>query len=114
MHELSVTKALLALAEQECSRQHITNPQKIVVELGSLKNYKKDPILFYYELLQKEAPIFKHTALEIIEVQAKIKCRECKKMSEVTQPYLLFCSHCESSDIIILEGKDFILKEIIT
>jgi hydrogenase nickel incorporation protein HypA/HybF len=113
MHEFLAAKNLIELTENECSQHKIQRPKKIIAELGSLQSYKKDPILFYFDILKKESSVLQNCKLELEEITAKMKCNSCKKISEVTQPYLLFCGYCNSNDIEIICGKDFKLKKIV-
>ena len=114
MHELSITKDLIRMIEQECSDKKIAAPKRIVAELGSMASFKKDPIIFYFDLLKKENALLSKTELEIAEVTAKAYCARCRKTSMIDQPYLVFCGHCDSYDVKITEGRDFILKRIIS
>jgi hydrogenase nickel incorporation protein HypA/HybF len=113
MHEFLAAKNLIELTENECSKHKIQSPKKIIAELGSLQSYKKDPIIFYFEILKKESPVLQNCKLDLKEITAKMRCKSCKKTSVVSQPYLLFCGYCNSNDIEIICGKDFKLKKII-
>ncbi|MBN2367982.1 hydrogenase maturation nickel metallochaperone HypA, partial [Candidatus Woesearchaeota archaeon] len=88
MHELSVTKNLIGLVVEECSSNGIKQPSKIIVELGELTNYKKDPIIFYFDIMKKETPCLVNAELEVIETKGKIRCRDCYKESHIKENYL--------------------------
>jgi hydrogenase nickel incorporation protein HypA/HybF len=107
MHELAITKTLIDMILRESKR-----PKKVIVELGMLTSYKKEPIEFYFDILKKEYPALKSTELIIVPVPGRLKCNDCKKTSEITEPYLIFCDKCSSGNIELVNGKDLILKEI--
>jgi hydrogenase nickel incorporation protein HypA/HybF len=112
MHELAITQNLISLIEQECTAQQICNPKQIVVDLGFFTTYSKDSILFYFNILKKEVPLLSKTKLKINTIAGKIICNECKTISTITDPRMILCQRCHSSDVQILQGKEFILKEI--
>ena len=112
MHELSVTKSLIDIIDSECRENRIT-PKKIIAELGTLTSFKPDPIIFYYDILKKENSLLRDSILVIESVQGKIKCNECKKESMLEDNIMIFCPKCKSSDVEIISGRDFKLKEVI-
>ena len=112
MHELTITKTLIDLIISECKKEGIENPKKIITELGALTAYKKDQILFYYELLKKESPYTLNAELIIKETHGKIECNKCKKESVVKDALTIFCPACNCCDVSIIHGREFIVKEI--
>jgi hydrogenase nickel incorporation protein HypA/HybF len=112
MHELSATNHLIELISNECQINKIKSPKKIIVELGMLTTYKKDPILFYFDLIKKDIKLLKNSKLVIKEVKGKILCNKCKKESVINEAIMIFCQKCNSGDVEIINGKDLILKEI--
>jgi hydrogenase nickel insertion protein HypA len=113
MHELSITKALLDLVIKECE-EHNAVPKTIVAELGSFTAYKKESILFYFDLLSKDLPLLKNAKLNIKEVKCKLHCNACKKDEYLKDPYDFFCSSCQSTNTAIIQGKEFKVIEIKT
>jgi hydrogenase nickel incorporation protein HypA/HybF len=112
MHELAVTSDLIQLVLTECKKGRITQPKKIFVDLGAFTSYSKDSVLFYYDILKKEQPLIRKTTLVVNEHPGKITCNTCKKDSTLSDPSLICCPHCHGMDIVIVGGKEFILKEI--
>lgn len=112
MHELAVTNNLIQLVLTECQTRKITQPKKIIVDLGGFSSYSKDSVLFYYDILKKEHPLIKTTKLIVNELPGKIRCNTCKKDSTITDASMMCCPHCHGIDITIEGGKEFILKEI--
>ena len=112
MHELSVTKSLISLILNKCNEKNI-KPKVIITELGSLTSYKKDPILFNYDLLKKEEDLLKNTNLEVIEIKGKVLCNNCEKESIIDDNIMIFCPKCDSHNVEVIQGGKFKLKEII-
>jgi len=113
MHELAVTQSLIRSVLSELEQNNVDNPKGIVVELGLLTSYVKDSILFYYDLIRKDIPSLAHVDLIIHEVPGKIICRECNTEQTIQDPYLIFCKQCHSTNVDIIQGKEFIIKKII-
>lgn len=112
MHELAITESLIDLVAGECRKENIGSPKKIIADLGALTGYKKDSILYYYDLLRKDIPILANAELEIREIRATVSCNSCKVKSVISEPYLALCSRCGSRDINITSGREFMVKEI--
>ena len=107
MHELSITQELIRKILKESKY-----PKKVVIELGDLTSYKKEPLLFYFDALKKDEERLKDAKIQIIQVPGKILCKGCNKESLTGYAVMLFCPECKSPDIEIIAGKDVLLKEI--
>jgi hydrogenase nickel incorporation protein HypA/HybF len=112
MHELSAAKELLDILEKECETKGISNPKKVITRLGTLTTYSKEPIVFYFDQLKKQNDLLKDVVLIVEKENGKIRCKTCKKESFVKHSYLLFCPYCNSDDITVVEGKDFIIRHV--
>ncbi|MBN1502365.1 hydrogenase maturation nickel metallochaperone HypA [Candidatus Woesearchaeota archaeon] len=112
MHELRITKVLVEQIVNECNTNNIIEPKRVIVELGELTNYKKEPILYYYDFIRSQTHLLENTELVINEIKGKIRCNSCSKESEIKENYLILCPLCKSLDVHIIQGRDFILKEI--
>jgi len=108
MHELAITKQLIDSICKESNK-----PKKVFAELGSLTSFKKEPILFYFDQLKAEFPKLEKTTLQIKEISAEIECKECNKKSSIKDLYQFFCPKCESAEVSILKGKEFVITKII-
>lgn len=113
MHEHGITNAVVHQIIHACEDSGMTNPRRIVVELGELTTYKKESVLFYFESIKKDYPILSDAELDIVEIPGKIFCNACGKGSDVrVASPIMFCPKCESSDVQVISGKDVVVKEI--
>ncbi len=112
MHELKITETIIKKVLEECKRENIESPSEITLELGKLTSFKKDSIEFYYDMFSKDVHELKNTKLIVKEVQGKLHCKSCKGASFVDEPFFMLCSHCNSGDFDIVDGKDIKIKEI--
>jgi hydrogenase nickel incorporation protein HypA/HybF len=112
MHELAITRELISLIKEECKEKSISKPNKVLIHLGKMTNFNKEPILLYFDLLKKETPLIENSVLEIKELPGKLFCRSCRKKSEVEEPFMIFCPLCDSHDVELIQGKELIIKSI--
>lgn len=112
MHELAITQNLIAMVDAECKKHQILTPTRIVVDLGFFTTYSKDSILFYYNILRKDSPLLRKARLQINTVNGKIRCLDCHHETIVKDPHMILCQKCHSLNVQILQGREFILKEI--
>lgn len=112
MHELSVTKTIIAELQRVASEESFTNVTKATIAIGVLTTFKKEPILQYFNILKKEDPLLAKTLLNIDMVPGRISCAECHQEREVEDEVMILCPACESADVEILQGKELIIKEL--
>ena len=108
MHELLVTQSIVTEILKKTKK-----PKRIVVDIGTLTTYKKEPILMYFEVLKEDVPEIKNAVLEVNEVRGKIMCDTCKQESFVDSPLLLLCPHCDNaSNTRVVDGGEMIIKSV--
>jgi Zn finger protein HypA/HybF involved in hydrogenase expression len=100
------------MAISECEKRGLMKPKKINIDLGGLANYKKEPILFYFDMLKKENGMIADTELEINEIAGIVKCNDCGKATDFDEPIMVFCSACKSVNAVLVKGNEFNLKSI--
>ena len=112
MHEAAIIQKLVKEIEKECKKNRINSLSRIILELGQLTNYKKEPVQFYYSLFSKETRLLSNAELVVNEIEGMIQCNDCKSKSKILDPTLIFCPLCQSSNINIIKGNDFIIKKL--
>lgn len=113
MHEAMIVKKLIEEIEVECNKNNIKTLSKVVVDLGEIATYKSDPIMFYFDSYKKEYDFVKDAEIVVNEIDGKIKCNACNKESGILDSTLIFCSECDSGDVDVIQGKEFMIKELI-
>lgn len=112
MHEHHITNEVVHQILHACEDEGIISPKKIVVSLGLLSGYKKEPVLYYFEGHKNSIKTLKDATLEIIEIEGKIYCNNCKKENQVDYQPIILCPNCNSSNVKVLEGKEIAIIEI--
>jgi Zn finger protein HypA/HybF involved in hydrogenase expression len=110
MHELAVTQALIQKILAECRKEGIRRLDCALVEVGTLSNYKGDPIIFYYDALKREHPLLCESRLEVNEVCPVMACVDCGHKRKGSHEVV--CGGCGSENVKLIMGGDIILKTL--
>lgn len=111
MHEISVLKKAVDLAEQTALDNSIEHIAYITLEVGELSGYL--PVFFhkYFPVVIEDRPVFEGAELKIISVKGEALCQECQALYNVMKNEGV-CPVCGSRRKKILGGRQFTLKEI--
>lgn len=111
MHEISVLKRAVDLAEQTAIDNNIDKIAYITLEVGELSGYL--PVFFekYFDVVIEDRPIFEGAELKMIRPRGEGLCLDCHAMYNVMQNEGM-CPKCGSRNKKILGGQQFLLKEI--
>ena len=111
MHEISVLKRAVDLAEQTAIDNNIDRIAYITLEVGELSGYL--PVFFekYFDVVIEDRPIFEGAELKMIRPRGEGLCLDCHAMYNVMQNEGR-CPKCGSRNKKILGGQQFLLKEI--
>ena len=111
MHEISVLKRSVDLAEQTAIDNNIDRIAYITLEVGELSGYL--PVFFekYFEVVIEDRPIFEGAELKMIRPRGEGLCLDCHAMYNVMANEGR-CPKCGSRNKKILGGQQFLLKEI--
>lgn len=112
MHELAVTKSIIGLLRDYCLQHKIARLHEAVLVVGALTTYASDSLQFYYGLLAKEDALLQGSRLTVKRVEPLIHCSACGKDESIDDPLMFFCPSCSSSDVTVLSGREFMIKEI--
>ncbi len=107
MHELSLATSLVeqALAAME---QHKTGKiLSLTVSVGALSGVDRGALEFCFPMACDGTPL-EGAGLEIDEIPVKVRCENCGAESDVEIPVLI-CKNCESRNVSIISGRDFML-----
>ena len=110
MHELSIVKGFVKMAEQYALENNAREVKLVTLEIGKLTgvvpHYVKD---YYKDLIM--GTVLEDSELTIEEVDGLLFCRECGTTYEPNESDLK-CPHCSSQNYEILQGNKLLLKEI--
>jgi hydrogenase nickel incorporation protein HypA/HybF len=102
MHELSIAEAVLAVARRHAGERRLA---AVRIEVGHLRQVVPDALAFAFELL---AP---GVDLEIVEVPAEGRCRDCGAIT-VFDGFPLACAACAGLDVEVVRGEELRVESL--
>ncbi|MGG7078009.1 hydrogenase maturation nickel metallochaperone HypA [Clostridium sardiniense] len=110
MHELSVTKSILNICENEEAVGDFKKINKINLCVGEITGLVPDCINYYFNIISK-GTIAEDAVINIKKISLKINCLECKYEGVMDKREYL-CPNCNGRNFKILNGKEFYLESI--
>ncbi len=110
MHELSLAEALVDQVNEILEKEGANRVFEVTVTIGTLSGVERDAFEFAFPMAAEGTDLAK-AKLVIEEVPARIKCLKCGAETEVEIPFLE-CPDCKNSEVEIISGKDFYLKNL--
>ena len=110
MHELALAEALVKQAEEIVKRENASAISVVTVAIGALSGVERDAFEFAFPFAAEET-VLAGAELRITAVPAKVRCQKCQVETEPELPFLQ-CEKCNSSEVEITGGKDFILETL--
>jgi hydrogenase nickel incorporation protein HypA/HybF len=111
MHEYPITQNILKIALEYGERSHATKITDLFLVIGQLSSVIDESIQFYWPILS-EGTIAENAQLHFNRVPAKLDCTQCGTHYTIKDGQLSTCPTCESSQIKIVAGKEFLLESI--
>lgn len=110
MHELSLAMSLVDEVEEILRKEGAAKVLSVSVSIGTLSGVEREPFEFCFPLAIENTALAGAT-LEITEVAAEIKCRECDTFTEPEVPFFI-CGKCGSSQVEIIKGREFMITSL--
>lgn len=111
MHELNVMMRCLDMVQDIAEKNHASRVASITLDIGELSTILPYFIEKYYPLLIEERPMFNFCKLKIDTTEGIGECLHCGTKYNVWKSNG-YCPVCGSRDKKILQGKEFIIKEV--
>ncbi len=106
MHELGITQEIIAIASHHAEGRKIL---RVVLEIGKLSAIEPDAIRFCFDVCC-EGTLAEGAELEIIEIPAQARCRQCNHSSTL-ETFWEQCQ-CGGIDWEITAGEELRIKEM--
>ena len=110
MHELPVTQSILEIALNEAGAAGSAKIIAINLVVGELSGVSDECVLFYFDILKK-GNAAEEATLEIRQVPAELKCRDCLTVFTLQDSYWL-CPDCQGINVEILAGKECYIESL--
>jgi hydrogenase nickel incorporation protein HypA/HybF len=107
VHELSIAESVVRVASRHARGRRVT---KVTVKAGHLRQVVPSALEFAFELVA-EGTALEGAELEIEEVAAAGRCRECGAESELST-FPLSCTRCGSLDLELTRGEELLVDSL--
>jgi hydrogenase nickel incorporation protein HypA/HybF len=101
MHELSVASAVLNTAVKHADGRRVKH---VCVETGALRQVVPESLRFYGEIVARGTEC-EGASLELVEVQARLRCRGCDHEWSPELP-VFRCPGCGDADVEVAAGEE--------
>jgi hydrogenase nickel incorporation protein HypA/HybF len=108
VHELSLCEAIAGVVKPYAGGRHV---DVVRVKIGALRQVVPESLSFCWELV-RDYEDMPDTALELEFVAAEVRCRSCARQSTITSQWCLLCPQCESADVEVLHGDEFLVTSL--
>ncbi|MCF7847412.1 MAG: hydrogenase maturation nickel metallochaperone HypA [Kiritimatiellales bacterium] len=110
MHELSLAQGLVEQVQQAAAAEGALRVVSISLELGQYSGVEREAFEFAFPLAA-EGTCLAGAELVIREIPVSVLCNTCHRESNPVIP-LLICTHCESTDVKLIGGREFLVKSV--
>ena len=107
MHELAIADAVVRIACAHAGERRVT---KVELKVGRLKQVVPDSLEFAFGLVT-EGTVLEGAELEIEDVPARVRCRDCGAEGEV-DGFPFGCSSCGSSLVDVVAGEELQVESL--
>ncbi len=110
MHELAVTESLLKTASEYAMKNDAKKVIALNLVIGDLSGIIDDSVQFYWDIISEDT-ICSAAKLNVEKEPAKFQCQSCKHKFNLDGE-LSPCPKCQSINIKVISGDEFLLKSI--
>lgn len=111
MHELAITRQIAEIAQRHGEENQASKITDLHLLIGDLSSVVDDSVQFYWDMVT-EGTLCEGAELHFKRVPARLRCRECGEEYTLQNGELQVCPACESSEVEVIEGKEFQLESI--
>lgn len=110
MHELTLSKNILQIVQQQSISRNFKKVKTIHLELGELMLVDKSSLLFSFEVVARST-IAENAVLNIIDIPGQAWCEFCQKLVKI-QRRIDPCKECQKFLLKILAGEELKVKSM--
>ena len=111
MHELSITEQIAEIAIRHGEQNEASKITDLYLVIGELSTVIDESVQFYWDMIT-ENTICEGARLHFKRIPALFRCKDCSSEYSLENGELAPCPKCSSSQMEILQGKEFHLDSI--
>jgi hydrogenase nickel incorporation protein HypA/HybF len=108
MHELSICGSIADIVTRRAEGRSVDT---IHVRVGQLRQIVPDTLVYCWQLVSADTAL-NGSRIDIENVRARIRCRGCAGSHEIGDHPILLCPSCDSADVEILAGEEFLVTSL--
>jgi hydrogenase nickel incorporation protein HypA/HybF len=108
LHELSLCEAIAGVVKPYADGRHV---DVVRVRIGALRQVVPESLSFCWTLV-RDYEDMPDAELELELIIAEVQCRSCGQRSTITSQWCLLCPRCESADVEVLRGNEFLVTSL--
>src|SRR5579875_1103633 len=105
---MSLCQAIAGAVKPYADGRHV---DVVRVRIGALRQVVPDSLSFCWTVLRDYADL-PDAELELELVAAEVRCRSCGRDSTITSRWALLCPQCDSADVEVLRGDEFLVTSL--
>lgn len=107
MHELSICRSIADVVERHADGRPVT---RVRIQVGHFRQIVPATLEFCWEMTVAEGPLA-GSILEVDHVPARLRCRSCDTVTELTVP-VLRCERCGGVDTELVSGEELFVTSL--
>ena len=111
MHELGVVFHIIDQVESVAKENDVQKIHSVTLRLGEVSTVIPDYLTNCWNWARKKHELLLDAELLIERIPAVTFCENCRKTYD-TMSHGKTCPHCGSSDTYLVQGNEFLIKEI--
>jgi len=111
MHELGLTEQILEIALRHGEEHDAERITDLYLVIGELSSVMDESVSFYWDMIAKDT-LCEGAELHFERIPAELQCRACDRRFRLDRGELSACPDCDSSQVKVLQGKEFQLQSI--
>jgi len=108
MHELSICGSIADIVTRRANGRPVDT---IHIRVGQLRQIVPDTLVYCWSVVSADTQL-DGSQLDIESVRVRIKCRGCDSVHEVGDYPVLLCATCDSADVEVLAGEEFLITSL--
>lgn len=111
MHELGVIFHVIDQVEELASKNNVKHVNTVILEIGTVSGIVDSYLIDCWNWAVSKHNIMTDCKLKIEKIKAVSHCNDCNEDYN-TIIYGKECPNCKSKDTFLVQGNEFIIKEI--
>jgi hydrogenase nickel incorporation protein HypA/HybF len=107
VHELSICQSIGTIVGKHAAGREV---EVVRLRIGKLRQIVPDTLEYCWSLVNEETSLA-GSRLEIESIAASIRCLQCGKTEELTEPHFI-CGACGCTRVEIVTGDEFLITSL--